>query len=105
MYSISQGNIIKIEKIKFPALVVSKNFFNEAGQAIVCPVVKDIAADALHIPIQTEELSGIVMCEQLKFVDLRMRGYKKISELRLDDVMNITDAIQSIFDYFPFANL
>lgn len=44
---------------------------------------------------------GIVLCEQMKLLDLRVRRYKKLTELNIEDVMNITDAIQSIFDYYP----
>ena len=36
--ALHQGEIIKIEKIKHPVLVVSKNFFNETGEIIGCPI-------------------------------------------------------------------
>ncbi len=45
---------------------------------------------------------GYVLCEQLNLVDLRVRGYKKICEIKMDDIMNISDAIQGIFDYYPY---
>lgn len=48
-------------------------------------------------------MQGFVLCEQMKLLDLRVRGYKKLSELKIEDVMNIADAIQSIFDYYPFG--
>ena len=34
-----QGDIIKVEKIKPPVLVVSKDFFNESGEIIGCPII------------------------------------------------------------------
>ncbi len=46
-------------------------------------------------------MQGIVLCEQLKILDLRVHGYKKTGELKIDSIMDITDAIQSIFDYYP----
>lgn len=94
-----QGDILSIEKIKEPILVVSKNFFNHSEQAIVCPIVKNAVPDPLHIEIVTEEVQGSVLCEQMKLLDLRYRGYKKISRIKYPDIINITDAIQSIFDY------
>lgn len=94
-----QGDILSIEKIKEPILVVSKNFFNRSEQAIVCPIVKNAVPDPLHIEIVTEEVQGSVLCEQMELLDLRYRDYKKISRIKYPDIINITDAIQSIFDY------
>ncbi len=94
-----QGDILSIEKIKTPVLIVSKNFFNQSEQAIVCPVASNAASDPLHIEIATAEVRGLVLCEQMKLLDLRYRGYKKIARIKYPDIINITDAIQAIFDY------
>ncbi|MGN0202894.1 MAG: type II toxin-antitoxin system PemK/MazF family toxin [Coprococcus sp.] len=94
-----QGDIMAVEKIKGPVLVVSKNFFNQSEQAIVCPIIKNADPDPLHITICTKEVQGIVLCEQMKLMDLRYRGYKIISRIQYPDIINITDAIQAIFDY------
>lgn len=94
-----QGDILSLEKIKTPVLIVSKNFFNQSEQAIVCPVVSNAASDPLHIEIATAEVRGLVLCEQMKLLDLRYRGYKKIARIKYPDIINITDAIQAIFDY------
>lgn len=96
---IEQGDIISIEKIHDPVLVVSKNFFNKSEEVIVCPIVKAASKDPLHITIATDEVTGTVMCEQMKLMDLRFRGHKKISRINYADIINITDAIQAIFDY------
>lgn len=98
--SVEQGDIIKIEKLKGQFLVVSKNFFNETEQVIVCPIVQDTFLEPLHIEIKTNEMNGIVMCEQMRMIDLRYRGYKKIDRIPYSDIVNITDAIQGIFDYY-----
>ena len=95
-----QGDLLKIERISAPVLVVSKNFFNRSEQAICCPIVKTSSPDPLHIKIMTEEIQGTVLCEQMKFIDLSVRGYKKIDSLRIEAILDITDAIQSIFDYY-----
>lgn len=99
MLPIEQGDILSIEGIKDSVLVVSKNFFNTAEMAIVCPIVKNAMLDPLHIEISTKEINGYVLCEQMKLIDLRVRGFKHLSRIRYEDIMNITDAIQSIFDY------
>lgn len=99
MLPISRGDILKLEHIKGCVLVVSNNTFNQYENAIVCPISKDQQETALHIPIETSEVKGTVWCEQLKLLDLRVRGFSKVSELKYEDIMNITDAIQGIFDY------
>ena len=99
MLPIEQGDILKVERISGPVLVVSKNFFNTTEMAIVCPIVKDAFLDPLHIRIVEKDVEGVVLCEQMKLFDLRIRGFKKIDHLKYEDIINITDAIQSIFDY------
>ena len=96
---IHQGDILQIEKIKPPVLVVSKDFFNKSGEIIGCPIYETGAEGPLHISIRTEEITGYVQCENLALLDLNIRGYKKIDRIPLSDVINITDAIQGIFDY------
>lgn len=104
MNEIAQGEILSVERINTPILVVSKTYFNRTEQIIACPVLKNASEDPLHIPIIAKNLQGgIVLCEQMKLLDLRVRGYKKLTELKIEDIMNITDAIQSIFDYYPFG--
>lgn len=103
MNVIAQGDILLVERINTPILVVSKTYFNQTEQIIACPVLNNASEDPLHIPIIARDVQGVVLCEQMKLLDLRVRGYKKLTELKIDDIMNITDAIQSIFDYFPFG--
>ena len=103
MNKIIQGDILSVERINTPVLVVSKTYFNKTEQIIACPIISKASEDPLHIPIATKDICGVVLCEQMKLLDLRVRGFKKISELPLEDIMNITDAIQSIFDYYSFG--
>ncbi len=103
MNEICQGDILVVERINTPVLVVSKSFFNKTEQVIACPILTKTTEDPLHIFIETNDIQGVVQCEQMKLLDLRLRGYKKMAELSMKEIMNITDAIQSIFDYYPFG--
>ena len=94
-----QGDILKIEHIKQPVLILSKDFFNTSGEIIGCPILETSVEGPLHIHVTTEELSGYVQCEKLVLLDLTVRGHKKISRLNLNDRINITDAVQGIFEY------
>ena len=99
MISIDQGDILKVEKIKGHVLVVSKNFFNQSESAFLCPIISEASPDPLHIGIETDELSGVVLCEDVKRLDLQERGFRRVGRVKYEDIINITDAIQSIFDY------
>ena len=97
--AIQQGDIMTIEKIRNPVLVTSKNFFNQSGEIIGCPIFSHESGSPLHIYIRGNELEGYVQCEKMALLDLRVRRFHKIDSISVSDVMNITDAIQSIFDY------
>lgn len=97
--TVHQGDILKVDKIKLPVLVVSKDFFNQTGEIIACPVYNAGRDDALHIHIQTQNMDGYVHCEKLALLDLNARDFVKLNSLHMNDIMNITDAIQGIFDY------
>ena len=94
-----QGDILSIEKIKDPVLVVSKDLFNESGKIIGCPIFKYDNLSPLHISIHTNTLTGYVQCENMKLLDLHVRGYKKIGKVEMIDRIEISDVIQGIFDY------
>lgn len=98
--SASQGEIIKVENIKYPLLVVSKDFFNTSGEVVVCPIVENTLEGPLHIYIETDKIKGYARCEDLKNLDLKARRFKKIDSISIFHLMDIVYAIQSIFDYF-----
>lgn len=94
-----QGDILKIERIKYPVLIVSKDFFNSSGEIIGCPIYTNSSESPLHIAVKASEVQGYVQCEKLALLDLAVRGYQKIDRILIGDIMNITDAVQGIFDY------
>ena len=47
----------------------------------------------------TEENEGYVQCEKLALLDLSIRGYKKVDRLAVSEMINVSDAIQGIFEY------
>lgn len=99
MEFLHQGDIVKIEKITHPVLVVSKDFFNTSNAIMGCPIIKESLCGPLHIWIETDKTEGYVHCEKLKMLDLAVRGYKKVDRLSISQLMNVADAIQGIFEY------
>lgn len=99
MLDIRQGDILKIENIRHPILIVSKDYFNISGEVIGCPIFTDSIEGPLHIKISTEEIDGFVQCEKLKLLDVKVRGYSVVDRVNMTDKINVVDAIQGIFDY------
>ena len=99
MRKISQGDILKVDGIRYPLLVVSKDFFHQTSQVIACPIRTDIEESALHIAVKGNRTEGIVQCEDLRLLDIGRRGYRQTDRITIYEIMDITDAIQSIFDY------
>ncbi len=83
MFDVSQGDILSVEKVSFPVLVVSKNFFIQTEQIIACPIIQNASPDSLHIPISAKDMEGTVLCEQLKLPDLRIHAIIKRSPRRI----------------------
>lgn len=96
---VHQGDILKIEKIQHPVLVASKDFFNTSGEIIGCPIIKNSTPGPLHIWTSVENIEGYIQCEKIALLDLSVRGHKKIDHLPISEMMNISDAIQGIFEY------
>lgn len=102
MNDFSQGDIIKITGFRNNLfLIVSKNAFIRAtGVFHVCPVIKDIPEGPLHLPVTgMEETQGVVICEQLKMIDPVSRVCKKLDRISYGQIMNVSDALQGIFEY------
>ena len=99
MKDIYQGTILKIEKIKYPVFVVSNNYFNKADGIIGCPIVPSTTESATHIPINENEIKGTILCEQIRFFDLSVRGFRIDTHAELDTTMNVVDTVQGFFDF------
>ena len=96
---IHQGDILNVEKIKHPVVVVSRDFFNASGEIIGCPIIENSVEGPLHIFISAKYTSGYVQCEKLAMLDLTVRGYKKVDTVAIASLINMADAIQGIFEY------
>ncbi len=99
MITVRQGDILKVEKMNWPIIVLSKDFFNQSGEILACPVFDSSTESPLHFSFETREISGIAQCEKITLLDLNARRFTKIDELQLLDRRNVADIVQSIFDY------
>ena len=102
MNDLSQGDIVKIEGFeKSLFIILSKNaFINATGVFHVCPLIKGVPEGPLHIPVTgMVGTCGTVICEQIKLIDPSERAVSRLDRLNYADVMNISDAIQGVFEY------
>lgn len=97
-----QGEILELKGRVRYVLVLSKDLFNRTGMSIVCPVVEHAFEDALHIPVQSGRIQGIALCEQMISMDLSARFYRNCGKINYMQIQNVTDAVQAIFDYYPY---
>ena len=56
--SVHQGDVIKVERIKAPVLVASKDFFNESGEVIGCPIL-DKSSESPILQMRYRQFSTI----------------------------------------------
>ena len=94
-----QGDLLRVAGLSHPVMVVSNDFFNASGKAIVCPILKDAVEGPLHIRLKCGPVEGYVLCEQVRYVDLNVRSISKLSEMHYFEVMDISDAVMGMFDY------
>ncbi|PZO41876.1 MAG: mRNA-degrading endonuclease [Pseudanabaena frigida] len=84
------------QKGRRPALVVSNSLFNQhTGLAIVCPITNTKRDFPFHVALNSKNLTGYVMVEQVKSIDYKSRKVKLIesaSDDLLAEVLSILDA-------------
>lgn len=80
-----------------PALIISNDIFNQrVGLAIACPITNTDRNFPFHIAVQSENLSGFVMSEQVKSIDYKARNVKfvaKVDEEVLNQVLGLVESI------------
>lgn len=78
-----------------PALIISPAAFNVSGLALIAPITQggDFARYAgFAVPLSGSgtETQGVVLCNQIRTVDLEARGAKRVEsvpEMVMDDVL------------------
>ena len=98
---VSQGEIIKVEGIKNHLLVISRDIINENEVCIVIPLSNNFSESVTHI--KNSFSKDLLITEQLRYIDLNTRFYKKLGTLPLNEMQNIIDVIQGLFDIFWFS--
>ena len=85
------------QRVRRPALVVSNDLFNRyTGLCIACPITSTRRDYPFHVAIpEGQDVTGFVMVEQVKSLDFRARGVKRVgaaSEQVLQEALALLDA-------------
>ncbi|MCV6608117.1 MAG: type II toxin-antitoxin system PemK/MazF family toxin [Campylobacterales bacterium] len=80
-----------------PALIVSNETFNKhVGFAIACPITNTDRNFPFHIKLDSKNLTGFIMTEQIKSIDYRTRKVKfveRVNDEILEDVLGIVESV------------
>ena len=96
---VEQGDVVKVNGVELPLLVVSGNAYNKSGAAILCPIVKNASEATLKVFVENEQISGYALCDNIRHLDIAKRGYSGKGHIPLTKMILILDMIQSLFDY------
>jgi len=109
MVKLKQGDIIKLDfdpqagheqKGRRPAIVVSNSNFNRYSKTImVCPITHTNKNHPFHIQLNEETTtSGVVLCDQLKTLDIFARDYDFIEKAPKGIILEIIDTINNFME-------
>lgn len=103
---VKQGDIIKIsfdpqeghEQAGYrPAVVVSNNFFNQhCSMTLLCPITNTNNKFPLHVSLDARtNITGVVMCEHLRAMDLNARQYHYVERMPDDILRRVINIIEA----------
>ena len=105
-YIPEQGDIVVLsfdpqsgheQKGRRPAIIVSNKVFNQhLGLAFACPITNTKRDFPFHIKTQSKNITGYIMCEQLKSIDYNSRKVKFIEKADQNIISKVLGIIDSI---------
>lgn len=105
-YIPQQGDIVALtfdpqsgheQKGRRPALIVSNQIFNKhLGLAFACPITNTKRDFPFHIEVNSPNITGFVMTEQLKSIDYNARNMKFIEKANQETISQVLGIIDSI---------
>ena len=105
-YIPEQGDIVALnfdpqsgheQKGRRPAMIISNKIFNQhLGLAFACPITKTKRDFPFHVEVQSENITGFIMAEQMKSIDYNSRSIKFIEKANQKTISQILGIIDSI---------
>jgi mRNA interferase MazF len=107
---LKQGDIIKInldptvgnEQAGYrPAVVISNDFMiKQTNIVLICPITNAMPKYPTHIALDNacKNITGCVLCEHTRAVDVVGRSYKHVDELPVNLLREIVDVVYSLVE-------
>jgi mRNA interferase MazF len=105
-YIPEQGDIVALsfdpqsgheQRGRRPAIIVSNKTFNRyLGLAFACPITNTKRDFPFHVKVQSQNITGYIMGEQMKSIDYNARGIKfieKADQKTINQILGIVDSI------------
>ena len=105
-YIPEQGDIVSLsfdpqsghkQKGRRPAMIISNKTFNKyLGLAFACPITNTKKDFPFHIEVESENITGYIMAEQMKSIDYNSRNIKfieKANQKTINQILGIIDSI------------
>ena len=107
---VKQGQIIWMDfdpqkgheqKGRRPALVVSNKSFNSFSKfLIVCPITNNDENYPFDVRLDYRtKTTGVVMCDQVKSLDIKSRSYNIVEKAPDDILSNVLDILSGFIEY------
>jgi len=108
-YKACQGDLIWLnfdpqkgheQRGRRPALVVSNNDANSFldPMAVVCPITSTVRRYPTRVKLDGTELTGFVMCEQMRSLDISVRNAEFVEKIPLCLMCEVADVLYSMFE-------
>ena len=105
-YIPEQGDIVALtfdpqsgheQKGRRPAVIISNKVFNKhLWLAYACPVTNSKRDFPFHVKVDSEQITGYIMVEQMKSIDYKSRKIKFIEKANQDTINEILSIVESI---------
>ena len=105
-YIPEQGDIVALsfdpqsgheQKGRRPAIIISNKTFNKhLGLAFACPITNTKRDFPFHIEVESDNITGFIMGEQMKSIDYNARKIKFIEKADQKTISQILGIIDSI---------
>ena len=105
-YIPEQGDIVALsfdpqsgheQRGRRPAIIISNKTFNRyLGLAFACPITNTKRDFPFHIEVQSQNITGYIMGEQMKSIDYNARRIKfieKADQKTINQILGIIDSI------------
>jgi mRNA interferase MazF len=82
---------------KRPAIVLSPKDYNQkVGLAILCPITNQVKGYPFEVPVENDDVTGVILADQIKSFDWKKRNVEFISEASLDELTETTQKISAL---------